>query len=484
MAAPSSSESTARAVVPVTPGVARGQVAPPGSKSATHRALVLAYLGGRAARVEGLLLAEDSRQVLFALATLGWSVELVDGAAARPLQPPSLLPGAAGRDGELWEWHRAAGQRPVVRLVPGPPPREAVIDCGAAGTMYRLFAALLTTVPGRFVLDGVPRLRERPIAPLVEALQALGADIRYLVEPGGAPLGIRGPSLGGGRTRLDAGASSQYLSALLLAGQSAKRPIEIVVEALTSAPYVALTVAAIRRAGGVVDEEGGEVDRGAGGPRIYRTRPTTLDASDQVVEADWSAACYPAAAAALTGGAVDMVGLDPHSLQGDRGFLSVLSAMGAEVSWRQLAVGGGAVCEVRGGGGLVAIDADLSAMPDQVPTLAALAPFAAGTTRIRGVAHLRLKESDRLAAMRRELGRLGVAVEELADGLRIPGVWADHKPPDELVTCAVDDDHRIAMSLALVGLRRPGVVIAEPAVVAKSYPAFWRDLAALVGSPQ
>jgi 3-phosphoshikimate 1-carboxyvinyltransferase len=191
------------------------------------------------------------------------------------------------------------------------------------------------------------------------------------------------------------------------------------------------------------------------------------------VEADASAACYPAAAAALTGGGVVLEGVDAGSPQGDRRFFDLLAGMGAEVTWRPGEV------EVRGGG-LRAVDADLSTMPDQVPTLAALAPFARGTTHIRNVGHLRLKESDRLAAMAGELRRLGAEVEEGVDRLDVAGTWCDAAPPAGRVTVDAHGDHRIAMSLALVGLRRPGVTVGSPRVVGKSYPAFWQDFLGLL----
>jgi 3-phosphoshikimate 1-carboxyvinyltransferase len=174
---------------------------------------------------------------------------------------------------------------------------------------------------------------------------------------------------------------------------------------------------------------------------------------------------------------VVLEGLERGSRQGDRGFFDLLAAMGAAVEWEH---GGAVRVAGRADRGLAAVDADLGSMPDQVPTLAALAPFARGVTRITGVPHLRIKESDRLAAMASELGRLGAAVEELADGLVVPGRWAEGEPPADPVTVDPHGDHRIAMSLALAGLRRPGVAIARPGVVAKSYPEFWRDLDALV----
>jgi 3-phosphoshikimate 1-carboxyvinyltransferase len=425
--------------------VARGRLTPPPSKSVTHRYLDLTLLSGREATVRRPLLAEDTRLFLDALAALGWRVEASEEAAR--LTPPAR------------------------------PPDAAQIFCGNAGTLFRFLTATLTVLPGRWRLDGTPRLRERPVAPLVAALRALGARIEPAAA-GGAPLAIDGGALAGGRAILDAGESSQYLSALLMAGLCAEGPVELAVPALTSRPYVALTRDAIRRftPPGTADP----VEELAGAYRVRPARP--VPPPDLVVEGDFSAACYPAAAAALTGGQVVLEGLAPDSAQGDRGFLDLLARMGARVAWRDGAV------EVEGGE-LTGLAVDLSALPDQVPTLAALAPFAKGATCIYNVSHLRIKESDRLRALAAGLGRLGVPVEELPDGLRIPGCWAGGAPPfpvgspaGEPVTLDPVGDHRIAMSFALVGLRRPGVAVAHPEVVAKSYPGFWRDFDALLGA--
>jgi len=422
---------------PVPAGrVARGRLAPPPSKSLTHRYLVLALLAGRPLTLIDPLDAEDTRLLLAALEALGWRVERRPGEVA--LAPP------------------AASEKP----------RSAAIDCGNAGTMLRLLVGALATVPGDWRLDGTPRLRERPVGPLVEALRGLGAEIAWEGRPGYPPLRVRGGRLAGGRTRLDAGESSQYLSALLIAAHAAAAPVEIEVAALASAPYVEITLAALARFGGGAERPA---------PDRFRVAPAALAGPARLrVEGDFSAACYPAAAAALTGGRVTLEGLAADSSQGDRGFFGLLERMGARVAWADGAV------TVEGTGELRALDADLGAMPDQVPTLAALAPFARGTTDIRGVPHLRLKESDRLAAMAAELGRLGAAVEERADGLVIPGLWAAADPPASPVIVDPHDDHRIAMSLALTALRRPGVSIAHPEVVAKSYPGFWTDLDSLL----
>ena len=411
-----------------------GRLRPPSSKSLTHRALALALLARQRTVIARPLAAEDTELFLAALADLGFRCART--AAAVVIQPPAAIPATA-------ELH-----------------------CGNAGTMFRFLVAIAATLPGRFRIDGVARLRERPIRPLTDALQQLGVRIDFAAEEGHAPLVVHGGRLRGGYVRLDASASSQYLSALLLAGQRAETPLEVEVPELASAPYVGLTLDMIERFGGRVEAAAGN---------RWIAHPSTLAASEVEIEADFSAAAYPAAAAALSGGKVFIEGASRHSRQGDRRLFDLLTAMGARVAWED----GGAAVE--GGPGLVAIDADLGDIPDQVPTLAALAPFARGTTRIRNVAHLRIKESDRLAAMTTELRRAGAVVEELADGLVISGVWADREPPDTAVQVDSHGDHRIAMAMALVGLRRPNLRIADPGCVGKSYPDFWRDLGLLVG---
>ena len=438
-----SSSSTDRAMRPA-PGfairagtVARGSAAIPPSKSLTHRACAVAFLSGEPTTLEQPLDAEDTRLFLAALEAMGFRVE------------------------------RSAEGVAVSR------PRElaasASLECGNAGTLFRFLVALVATVPGEWRIDGTPRLRERPVGPLVAALRALGVAIELEGADGSAPLVVRGGTLGGGRVRLDAGESSQYLSALLLAGQRAAGPIEIEVPRLASAPYVELTAGLIRAHGGAVERAGSS---------LWRTEPRALRGGSIAIEPDLSAAAYPAAAAALTGGDLLLEGASLGSKQGDRRLLDLLVRMGASVAQERRGV------RVRASRALAAIEDDLSDIPDQVPTLAALAPFAAGTTRIRNVAHLRIKESDRLAAMASELRRAGAEVVELADGLVIPGVWSEHQPPQTPVTIDPHGDHRIAMAMALVGLRRPNLSIADSAVVAKSWPGFWDELARWTGASE
>ncbi|HEX9798608.1 MAG TPA: 3-phosphoshikimate 1-carboxyvinyltransferase [Thermoanaerobaculia bacterium] len=428
------STSTDSAVVPAG-AVARGTVRLPGSKSVTHRAFALALVARRELVVERPLLADDTELALAALATLGCDVER---------RPEAVTIRPADHD-----------------------PAGGAIDCGNAGTLLRFLVAITATIPGRWRLDGVARLRERPVGPLAAALAALGVEIAWEGRAGFAPLVVHGGELAGGRVALDAGESSQYLSALLLAGQRAAGPITVEATALASSPYAELTAEMIRRLGGTVERPS---------ERLWRMRPSALDGGHVEVEPDLSAAAYPAAAAALTGGDVLLAGVSMSSLQGDRRFLELLAQMGATV-----------VEEVDGvrvrGGELVAIEGDLADIPDQVPTLAALAPFARGTTRITNVAQLRVKESDRLAAMAAELRRAGAEVDELADGLVIPGVWARSEPPSVPVPIDPHGDHRIAMAMALVGLRRPNLAIRSPRVVTKSWPGFWETLGSLLTPP-
>ena len=408
-----------------------GHLTVPGSKSVTQRYFNLALIGRLPLVILRPLLAEDTRHFLAALEACCFDAGIEEDRVRLTLRQAS--------DG-------------------------AAIFCGNGGTMFRFLTAALTTLPGEWELDGIARLRERPVGPLVDALRQLGAEVTCPRREGFAPLRITGGSLRGGHCNLDAGASSQFLSALLMASLAATGPVTIEVSALTSAPYVDLTLDAVSELGGTVRGDG----------RFFHVQPSRLEAGEVTVEADYSAVAYPAAAAMLSGGEVRIEGLQPDSRQGDRQFLDLLERMGGKVRWHRDVLTVAA-------GNLNAVDEDLSATPDQVPTLAALAPFAAGTTRISGVPHLRIKESDRLSAMAQELRRVGAEVEELDDGLVIPGVWAHSNPPAKPVAVQTHGDHRIAMSMALVGLRRPRISILNPDVVVKSYPAFWRDLDQLTG---
>ena len=406
----------------------RGSLRVPPSKSLTNRHLNLALLASKPARLRRPLLSEDTTTFLEALRVLGMAV---------------------------------SGSREALTLAPAHDVAGAKIWCEASGTMMRFLTAALAGRTGRWELDGIDRLRERPLGPLIEALRALGADVVCMRREGYLPLAIRGGELSGGRVRIAGGESSQYLSALMMAASRAGGEVSIECKDLISSPYVDLTLRALA-------EWGGRCEQLADGE--YLVRPAELHGGSRLVEGDFSSACYFAAAAALVGGQLTMYHLHKNSGQGDRLFLDVLAEMGVRYVWD------GDDLIIKGGQRLAAVDRDLSDLPDQVPTLACLAPFAAGTTKIRNVPHLRLKESDRLAVVAEGLRSVGAEVEELPDGLVIPGVWADSDPPvGEAVVDAVQD-HRIAMSFSLLGLRRAGTSIIGADAVNKSYPAFWEDL--------
>jgi 3-phosphoshikimate 1-carboxyvinyltransferase len=411
-----------------------GRAPLPGSKSLTHRGCALALVARAPVELMGALDAEDTRLFFDVLRALGFEVERREDRVAIA---------------------------PTGRAVP-----EAELAVGNAGTLFRFLVALVSTLPGVWTIDGVERLRERPIGPLADALADLGVEIDWLGRTGYAPLVVHGGTLIGGATWLDAGESSQYLSALLLAGQRAARAVEIEVPRLASAPYVDLTVDLLLAHGGTVERPS---------ETLWRTEPSALSGGRIEIEPDLSAAAYPAAAAVLTGGEILLERVRLDSRQGDRRLVELLARMGARVEQE------GDGVRVAAGATLTAIDEDLSDIPDQVPTLAALAPFARGTTRIRNVAHLRLKESDRLAAMAAGLRRAGAEVEVLEDGLVIPGIWADGATPLRPVAIDPHEDHRIAMAMALVGLRRPNLSIDDPAVVEKSWPDFFAALASWTG---
>lgn len=404
-----------------------GSVRLPPSKSVTNRALNLALLAESPITVLDPLRSDDIEAFLEAGRRLGVATSEVDGG---------------------------------VRLEPGERPASAEIDCGASGTMARFMTGTLVTLPGDWRLDGTERLRDRPLAPLIEGLRQLGARIECAGKEGFLPLRIRGGELSGGAASVDASASSQFLSALLMAATRASGPVELAVSGLASAPYVDLTLLAMRDFGADVSAETSR----------YRVGPGLSPPESYRVEGDLSSAGYFAAAAALAGGRVVIQGARVDSAQGDRRLFQILEQMGAGVEW---AASNRLV--VTGSGALQGVDVDMSDLPDQVPTLAAIAPFAEGRTRIHNVAHLRIKESDRLAACAAELQRLGARVQESEAALEIEGSWHDASPPDDPVEIRTYDDHRIAMSFAVTGLRRPGLRIVEPAVVGKSYPAFWED---------
>lgn len=409
----------------------------PGSKSLTNRALLAAALARGRSQLAGILLADDTRHMIRCLQTLGVPLAVDESARA------AWIDGCGGFF----------------------PESEAGLYGGNAGTVIRFLAAACAASRGEYLLDGDARMRQRPIAQLVDALRDLGAQIGYAEVEGCCPLSIRARGLRGGKIVFDRPVSSQFVSALLMAAPLAADDVMIDVSSgLPSAPYVKMTIAVMDAFGVTAVEDRME--------RFIVPAPQVYTAAQYAVEPDASAASYFFAAAALTGGRATVEGLGTNSVQGDWGFVDVLRQMGCrvEADAHSTTVHGPPQGRLRG------IDVDLGAMPDVAPTLAVLAAFADGPTRIRNVANLRIKESDRLHALATELGHLGVSTEVFEDGLMV----RPERPP---VAGVIDtyDDHRIAMSFALAGLRLDGVTIRDPGCVEKTFPDFFRQWELLQG---
>jgi 3-phosphoshikimate 1-carboxyvinyltransferase len=408
----------------------------PGSKSITNRALLVAALADGRSELRGALHSDDTRYMAAALADLGIPVES-DEADAR-----------FGVDGGGGTFSAS----------------EADLFVGNSGTTMRFLTAALPLGRGRYRIDGVPRMRQRPIAPLLAALNDLGADAWSEVDTGCPPVVVQAAGLRGGRTRMAGDLSSQYFSALLLAAPYAHEGVEIdVLGDLVSKPYLPMTAAVMAAFGATAD-----IDT-VGWRRLGVQPGQRYTGRDYQIEPDASNASYFFAAAAVTGGRVRVDGLGRDSTQGDLQFVDVLRKMGAEVDI------GGDYTEVRGprDGDLRGVDLDLGPISDTAQTLAAIAPLASGATTIRGVAHARLKETDRVAALATELRRLGQEVDEFPDGLRIT--------PRPIQAADIDtyDDHRMAMSFAVAALRAPGIRLRDPGCVAKTFPGFFDVLDAV-----
>lgn len=399
------------------------------SKSDTHRALVAAALARGTTEIVDPLHAEDTSRTREGLAALG----------ARFAEFPAL-----------WRVDGVAGS------VPG----GASLSLGESGTTCRLLTAVAAMGAQPSVLDGEPRLRERPLRPLLEALASLGAFLEPDPRTGGLPLRIGGRALRGAGVQVPGGQSSQFASALLLIGARLSGGIEVeVAPPRVSLPYLRMTLRTLQAFGVPVDE-----------PRegTWRVRETDYAGRRYVVEGDHSSASYFLAAAVATGGRVRVEGLDPDSLQADAVLGPLLRAAGADV-----ASGPGWVA-VESAGRLVAFDVDLSSSPDLAPTVAVVALFADGECRLRGLGHLRVKESDRLEAIAEGLGALGAGVVIEGDSLRVVP-----PPRGRGAPVRTRSDHRLAMAFAVAGLRFPGVVVDDAACVAKSNPRFWDDFATL-----
>ncbi|MBD1558263.1 3-phosphoshikimate 1-carboxyvinyltransferase [Vibrio sp. S9_S30] len=411
-----------------------GEVNLPGSKSVSNRALLLAALASGKTRLTNLLDSDDIRHMLNALTKLGVSYQLSD-------------------DNTVCEVEGLGSSFNVENA------QELFL--GNAGTAMRPLAAALCLGSGEYVLTGEPRMKERPIGHLVDALKAAGADIEYLENEHYPPLKIKGTGLQGGTVDIDGSISSQFLTAFLMSAPLAEGDIKInIIGELVSKPYIDITLHIMKQFGVDVinhDYQSFVVPSG----QFYKAP------GDFLVEGDASSASYFLAAAAIKGGEIKVTGIGKNSIQGDIQFADALEKMGAGIEW-----GDDYVVSRRGE--LKAIDLDFNHIPDAAMTIATAALFAEGTTVIRNVYNWRVKETDRLSAMATELRKVGAEVEEGEDYIAIT-------PTPNLKHAAIDtyDDHRMAMCFSLVALSDTPVTINDPKCTSKTFPDYFEKLASL-----
>ena len=411
------------------PSPPNARVRVPGSKSLTNRALIVAALADGKGTLTGALDSDDTRVMVDSLRRLGLKVEHDVEAATITVD---------GRNGRI-------------------PNASAELFIGNSGTSLRFLTAMVAVGKGVYKLDGTPRMRERPAADLLAALNRLGADVKSDLGTGCPPLTVNADGLDGGWVTVRGDVSSQFLSGLLMALPYAKGPTTVEVDGpLVSKPYVTMTLSVMESFGARPSNHNF---------RQFNIEPCRYGARKYPIEPDASAASYFFAAAAVTGGTITVEGLGSKSLQGDVAFVDVLEHMGCGVERAADAI------TVTGPPVLRGVDVDMNAISDTVMTLGVVALFAQGMTRIRNVGHIRHKETDRIAALAAELRKLGAGVDEQPDGLII-------FPPARITPAriATYDDHRMAMSFAVAGLKASGATILEPGCVAKTYPRFWADL--------
>lgn len=413
------------------------RLSPPGSKSLTNRALVMAVLADGPCKVSNVLIADDTVVMMENLRTLGFTLD-------------------ARADGKTLTVQGLGGRIPA---------EQADLFCGNSGTTIRFLTALCSLGRGVYSLDGVARMRQRPIGALTSMLQKLGVAATHNSETDGfPPVQVMGNGLPGTRIAYGSEVSSQFLSAVLMVAPYAQNEVQVdLVGPQTSWPYIAMTTQ-LMDTFRVTPELIRDATTGA--PSRLIVPQDKYSKTNYTVEPDASAATYFLAAAAIREGAsVTIENLGKRSLQGDVGFADVLHKMGADL------VFGKDFITVTGTGVLEGIDVDLSAMPDAAMTLATVALFAKGPTTIRGMHTLRVKETDRLAALQAELTKLGAAVAIDGDALVIA-------PPQMITPAEIKtyDDHRMAMAFAVVGTVAEGVTILDPACVNKTYPEFFADL--------
>ncbi|MCG8652129.1 MAG: 3-phosphoshikimate 1-carboxyvinyltransferase [Pirellulales bacterium] len=439
--------------VEVVPGPpVHGTIRPPGSKSLTNRALICAAFADGSSKLSGALRSEDTEVMIAALRQIGVAIQVSDGGRALEI------------DGSA---------RPLVnRQSP-----TAELFIANSGTSVRFLTAALSAAGGNYRLSGVPRMHQRPLGDLVDAITSV-IDGTVKAESAGScpPVHVACDGWRGNELQVAGAVSSQYLSGLMMAApldrpSQSLGPMGVAVNGeLVSRPYVDMTAEVMRSFGGQVKTVSDhlpdhqsvrfEIERGG-----YR-------GTAYAIEPDASAASYFWGAAAITGGSVEVRGLTGDAMQGDVGFCDVLRQMGCDITHQSDSI-------TVSGGQLRGIDVDMNAISDTVQTLAVVALFANGPTRVRGVAHNRFKETDRIGDLARELRKLGATIEEHQDGLTIV-------PPSDALrgaTLQTYHDHRMAMSLSLAGLRIAGVRIVNPACTSKTYPEFFADLEHLIGRP-
>lgn len=403
--------------------ISAGEVTVPGSKSYTHRILIASALSDGICTIHNGLKSEDTLLTLKALRQLGIRIDLDDDRFV-----------VYGTNGAI-------------------KPCTDPVYLGNSGTSMRLLTAVAALGKGSCILTGAKRLQERPIQDLIDGLKQIGVSARAVNNNGCPPVEIKGGDIEGGSIALKCSISSQYLSALLLIAPYTKKGVEInVIQGPVSRPYVDMTVEVMERLGVGVRRAGYERFRVQSG-QAYR-------AGSYTVEPDCSQAGYFWAAAAITGAGIKVKGTNRNSRQGDVRFVEILEAMGCKISHEKDGI-------KVSGKDLAAVTADMADMPDMVPTLAVVAAFAKGTTVIENVAHLKAKESDRLGSVVKELSKMGIAAACSDTGMIITG---GNPRGAEIDTY---EDHRIAMSFALSGLKVPGIFIKDERCVEKSFPNFW-----------
>jgi 3-phosphoshikimate 1-carboxyvinyltransferase len=405
-----------------------GEVNLPGSKSLSNRALLLAALAEGTTKITNLLKSDDTRHMLNALKQLGIKYTLNKD------KTECIVVGNAGpiHSSKLEE-----------------------LFLGNAGTAMRPLCAALSLGYGSYVLTGEPRMKERPIGHLVDALRQAGAKVSYFEEDGYPPVKLEANGLNGGEVEIDGAISSQFLTALLLAAPMAKNDMIISIKGeLVSKPYIDITLHIMKSFGVDVQNNNYKTFTVRGGQK-YKSVESFM------VEGDASSASYFLAAAAIKGGCVKVTGIGKNSVQGDIAFADVLEKMGAKVEW------GDDYIAVKKGD-LKAIDMDFNHIPDAAMTIATAALFATGTTTLRNIYNWRVKETDRLFAMATELRKVGAKVEEGEDYLTII-------PPEQLIHAAIDtyDDHRMAMCFSLFALNPISVTINEPECTSKTFPTYF-----------